>query len=173
MKRIVVVIVVCLFGLCLSGCENPSEEGVEYLQNGQYEEAIEQFEQAIEDDVNTGDAYRGIGIARWEQEDYEGASEAFLKALEEGAQKTGPLDNFIGRCEMKLGNFPSAQNYFRLGLAQEDNSAQLNQEMQYNMVVAYEQVKDWESAKAELRDYLASYPEDEAAQKELQFLETR
>ena len=74
MKKVVVWISALLLGLCLSGCENPSEEGVEYLKNGQYEEAIEQFEKAVEEEVNVGDAYRGIGIARWEQENYEGAS---------------------------------------------------------------------------------------------------
>ena len=41
------------------------------------------------------------------------------------------------------------------------------------MIVAYEQMKDWESAKAKLKEYLAEYPDDEAAKKELEFLETR
>lgn len=175
MKKIAVWISVLLLSLCFSGCEpvNPSEEGVEYLKNGQYEEAVEQFEKAVADEVNVGDAYRGIGIARWEQEDYEEAKEAFLKAVEAGAKSTGTLYNFIGSCEMRLNNPSSALNYFRLGIAQEGNSAQLVQEMKYNMIVTYEQLKDWESAKVELRDYLASYPEDAAAQKELQFLETR
>ncbi len=173
MKKGIIGLFVFLLGLCLSGCENPSEEGVEYLRSGQYEEAIAQFEQAIEDEVNVGDAYRGIGIARWEQENYEGAREAFLKAVEAGATGTGTLYNFIGSCEMKLNNPSSAQNYFRLGISQEGNSAELLKEMKFNMVVAYEQLKDWESAKVELREYVASYPEDEAAQKELEFLETR
>jgi len=173
MKKVVVWISALLLGLCLSGCENPSEEGVEYLKNGQYEEAIEQFEKAVEEEVNVGDAYRGIGIARWEQENYEGARESFLKAVEAGAESTGTLYNFIGCCEMKLNNPASAQNYFRLGIAQEGSSAELIQEMKYNMIVAYEQLKNWESAKVELRNYVASYPEDETAKKELQFLETR
>lgn len=45
--------------------------------------------------------------------------------------------------------------------------------MHFNMIVAYEQMKDWESAKAKLKEYLAEYPDDEAAKKELEFLETR
>ena len=49
----------------------------------------------------------------------------------------------------------------------------LKKEMHFNMIVAYEQMKDWESAKAKLKEYLAEYPDDEAAKKELEFLETR
>ena len=37
--------------------------------------------------------------------------------------------------------------------------------MHFNMIVAYEQMKDWESAKAKLKEYLAEYPDDEAAKK--------
>ena len=144
-----------------------------YLENGQYEEAIEQFEEAIEKEVNVGDAYRGIGIAKWEQEDFEGARDAFESALENNAQKTGTIYNFIGICELKLEDPDSAINYFRLGLGQEDISEELKQEMQYNVIVAYEQAEDWESAKVKLKEYLNDYPDDQNAQKELEFLETR
>ena len=123
--------------------------------------------------MNVGDAYRGIGIAKWEQEDFEGARDAFESALENNAQKTGTIYNFIGICELKLEDPDSAINYFRLGLGQEDISEELKQEMQYNVIVAYEQAEDWESAKVKLKEYLNDYPDDQNAQKELEFLETR
>lgn len=176
MKQVGSLVFLLFLCLCLSGCqrqENASEEGIEYLEKGQYEEAVRQFEQAIEDEVNVGDAYRGIGIARWEQENYEGAREAFQMALEQKAQRTGTIYNFIGNCEMKLGNLVSAQNYFRLGLGVEGNSPELEQEMKFNTIVAYEQTGDWESAKARLSEYVAEYPQDGAAQKEYEFLQTR
>ena len=172
-KHIGIIMSVFLVGAGLTGCGNPSEKGVECLENGRYEEAIEYFEKAVEDEVNIGDAYRGIGIAKWEQEDYEGAGEAFRNALENGAQKTGTLYNFIGNCELRLGNAVSAQNHFQVGIEQEGNSAELNQEMKYNLIVALEQAGDWENARARLGEYIAEYPEDAAAQKEVQFLETR
>ena len=78
----------------ITGCgKNASEDGVKLLEEGKYKEAVKEFEQAVEDDVNVGDAYRGIGIAKWEQEDYEGAREAFKNALENGAKKTGTYWN--------------------------------------------------------------------------------
>ena len=165
----------CLCLWLLLNNVNPSEEGIEYLKNGQYEEAIGQFEQAIKDEVNVGDAYRGIGIAKWEQEDYEGAREAFQKALEQSGETplTGIIYNFLGSCELKLGNPASAQNYFRKGIGLKGNSQELEREMKYNLIVSFEQAGDWEGAKAELAEYTAEYPDDAAALKEQQFLETR
>lgn len=165
----------CLY-LCLTVWKgNPSEEGIEYLKNGQYEEAIEQFGQAVEKEINVADAYRGIGIARWEQEDYEGARDAFQKALEQETEQafTGIIYNFLGSCEMKLNNPAAAKDYFKLGIGLKGNSTELDREMKYNLIVAFEQTGDWESAKAKLAEYVAEYPDDAEALKEQQFLETR
>ncbi len=172
---IFLLLCLCLWLLLNKG--NPSEEGIEYLKNGQYEEAVKQFEQAVEDEINVGDAYRGIGLARWETEDYEGARSAFQKALEAEADDespfTGTIYNFLGSCELKLGNPESAQNYFGQGIGLKGNSKELDQEMKYNQIVAFEQLGDWENAKAKLAEYVAEYPEDANALKEQQFLETR
>ena len=172
-----VMILLCLFlYLCLTVWKgNPSEEGIEYLKNGQYEEAIEQFGQAVEEEINVADAYRGIGLACWEQEDYEGARDAFQKALEQKTEQpfTGTIYNLLGICEMKLNNPASAKDYFQLGIGLKGNSAELDREMKYNLIVAFEQTGDWESAKAKLAEYTAEYPNDANALKEQQFLETR
>lgn len=174
MKRVKIALSVMAVAIALTGCvKNPSEKGVEYLEDGKYKEAIEQFQDAIEEEVNVGDAYRGIGIAKWEQEDYEGSKEAFQDALDNGAKKTGTIYNFMGNCEMKLNRPESALNYYRLGISQEDSSQELKKQMNFNMIVAYEQMKDWESAKVKIEEYLAEYPNDETAKKELEFLETR
>ena len=69
MKRGKALLAIFSAGLLLTACGNPSEKGVEYLEKGEYDQAVEQFEQAIEKNKNTGDAWRGIGIAKWEQKD--------------------------------------------------------------------------------------------------------
>jgi TolA-binding protein len=58
-------------------------------------------------------------------------------------------------------------------LEDENNSAELTQEIQYNIIVVYEQMDDLKSAKVKLQDYVEAYPDDAEAQKELEFLETR
>ena len=45
--------------------------------------------------------------------------------------------------------------------------------MEYNAIVACEGMEDWEQAKERLEKYTDKYPEDEEAEKEAEFLETR
>ena len=117
MKKIKALLVVVCAGVLLTACGNPSQKGVEYLEDGKYDQAIEQFEQAVDKKKNVGDAYRGIGIAKWEKKDYKGARKAFKKALENDAEKTGTIYNMIGNCDLKLGKAKEALNYYNLGLA--------------------------------------------------------
>lgn len=171
--KIKAVIPALALALSLAGCSGSPEKGLEYLEAGEYEQAEEEFQAAAEKGNHPGEAYRGLGIARWELKDYEGAKKAFKSALENGAQKTGTLHNFIGCCALRLEEPSSALNYFNLGLTREGNSEELVQEMKYNVIAAYEQMEDWQSAVQKLEEYLEEYPDDENARKELTFLETR
>ena len=47
------------------------------------------------------------------------------------------------------------------------------QELSYNRIVAYENLGDFESAKKYMKEYLKAYPDDERAQREYEFLQTR
>ena len=174
MGRIKCVLLTVIVAVLVFGCgKNPAKQGVEYLEDGEYKKAIEQFEEAIEKEKNVGDAYRGIGIAKWEMEYYEGACEAFKNALENDAKKTGTIYNFLGSCELKLDHPEKALNFYNLALEDEDNSEEMEQEIRYNIIAAYEQTGDWESVKVKLEEYLEDYPDDEDAKKEAEFLETR
>lgn len=175
MKKIrVIIMAVLLAGCMLTGCGSKlSEEGVELLEQQKYEEAADKFQQSVDEEKNIGEAYRGLGIARWELEDYEGARDAFLKALENEAEKTAAIYNFLGNCEMRLGSYKSALNYYRLGMADEECSEEMMQQMRFNEIAAYEKLEDWESAKTKLKSYVTDYPDDEKALKEAEFLETR
>ena len=138
-----------LLALSLTGCSGSVEKGLEYLEAGEFESAAEEFQAAAEKDKDAAEAFRGLGIAKWELEDYEGARDAFKSALDNGAEKTGRLYNFIG------------------------NSEEILQEMKFNVIAAYEGMEHFESAKTKLKEYLEEYPDDEQAQKEMTFLETR
>ena len=48
MKRGKALLAIFSAGLLLTACGNPSKKGVEYLEKGEYDQAVEQFEQAIE-----------------------------------------------------------------------------------------------------------------------------
>lgn len=173
-RYLAMILAVFMVSCVLTGCgEKYLESGLELLEAGDYEAAVDQFKKAVEDDQNPGDAYRGIGIAKWELGQYEAARNAFASALENDAEKTATIYNFLGDCEMQLGNYKSALNYFNLGIACEDGSEELLQEMKFNEIVCYEQCGEWENARAKLAEYTAAYPEDERAAKEAEFLETQ
>ncbi len=173
-KKLRAITPVFLISVVLTGCiSNPYKDGMESLENGKYEEAAEQFEEAIEKDKNKADSYRGLGIALWESEDYKGAKEAFERAVKEGAEKTGTLCNFLGVCELRDGDADKAMSYFEEGLRDEKNSEELTQEMRFNYIAAVEKAGDMDTAKSLLSEYVSDYPDDEDAAKEADFLETR
>ena len=78
-----------LLALMITGCARESyiEKGLEQLQDTKYEEAIETFEKSIDKEADIASAYRGLGIAYWELEQYKEAKTAFQSALSEGAKR--------------------------------------------------------------------------------------
>lgn len=157
----------------LGGCANAVEDGAGLLQEGKYEEALEMFETSVEKGKDLGEAYRGIGICHWEQESYQEAEDAFEKALEHGTEATAELYNMMGICEMKEGSMTKAAYYFENGQKKEEVSEELMQEMAFNEIAALEASGDYEAAKYKLERYVGTYPEDERAAKELEFLRTQ
>lgn len=175
MKKLrIIKVALLLTTVLLTGCmSNPYKKGMESLESGQYEEAAKQFRKVAEKDKNTADAYRGLGIALWETKDYKGAKEAFENAVDAGAKKNGTLCNFLGICELKEGEAKKAASYFDEGLKDKSNSEELEKELRFNYIVAYEKMDDIDTAKTLLAEYIADYPDDEEAVKEADFLETR
>lgn len=158
----------------LTGCaSNPSEAGLEYLQNKDYDNAIASFEKAIEEDINVADAYRGIGMAKWEQKDYAGSLQAFNSALNAGTSGDGTLYNLMGCDALNLQNYTDAITYFEKALEDSANSDDLTKEASYNLILAYERAGDRDSVKTKLSEYIKKYPDNQAAQEANVFWSTR
>lgn len=171
MRKMRLLFLTVLLVAALPGCgKKEYQQGVKYLQNGQYEEAADYFQTAIEKKDNLGDSYRGLGICLWEAKDYENAASAFESALEKGSKETGTVYNLLGCCVMKTGDYDRALEYFAEGLRDDSCSQDLKKEMEFNRIVALEKQGDIDSAKTYLTRYLEQYPQDEAAVKEAQFL---
>ena len=183
MKKIIEVAAVCVFVLLAAGgCANPEREGTKALENGQYEEALEQFQKASEseDKEKAAEGFRGQGIAYYEMEDYTSALDAFQKAVDNGAEQTVQLYNLMGICGMRTGDYEGALESFQAGLAlidaasdEEAADGDMIREMKYNEIICYEQLADWENARQKAEEYLSEYPDDEAVQREMDFLKTR
>lgn len=173
--------VILTLGL-LGGCEkeevNYIKTGTELLEEKNYAEAIEAFEQSLEMEEDIAEANRGLGIAYYKQQNYAEAWNAFQQVLENGGEATPILYNFIGVCSMHLDDDDGAIAAFEQGVSlageseEEEYTATLR-EMRYNLIVCYENKRDWVNAKAKMEEYLSLYPEDKTVWKEAEFLRTR
>lgn len=174
----------------LSACANPQKEGTAALEAGNYEEALAQFQTAAESDdrEKSAEGYRGLGMAYYESGEYTQALEAFQKAVDLGAKETVQLYHLMSVCGMQAWTdqgedesaYSSVLEYIQTGLALADSAdseeapdADMVREMKYNEIICYEKMADWESARQKAAEYLSEYPDDEAVQKEAEFLETR
>ena len=77
------VFLVLLFfsrGICGTEADVHFEKGVDSINQGDYQQAVEEFNRVISIDSEYVDAYCGIGIAYLNQKNYEKAIESFEKA---------------------------------------------------------------------------------------------
>ena len=167
----------------LTGCTNALKDGTGYLEDGNYKEAVTAFQKAVDEGKKTAEAYRGLGMAYYEQEDYASAKDAFEKALAAGGEKNQVIYNLLGICGMKLNDYNYALEQFNQGISLSQNSgtsmedaesfSEVLQEMRFNQIVCYEKLGDWENAKTKIAEYIQVYPDAADAQRAAKFLETR
>lgn len=171
MKRKSWVILAAL--LLLTGCAKNIENGVLLLEEEKYEEAIRVFQKDIEKGKHLDEAYRGMGLAHFEMEEYKEAAKALESALKNGAKKGATLYGVLGACYMEQGLYEKTADTYKKALKQEDITDELKQEIEYNLIGVYEKLYDWDNAKKQAEKYAEDYPDDAKADKEVQFLETR
>lgn len=174
MKKLQRVLVLLLVSVMLTGCiGNPYRAGIKSLEKGEYAEAVVSFNEAIEEEKNLADSYRGLGIALWETEDYQGALDAMEHALEQGTEENVTIHSILGNCAMQTEDYQKAAEHYEAALSMEDISEELKKEIMYNLIAAYEYAGNVDKAKEKLEEYIAEYPDDESALREAEFLETR
>lgn len=184
-----------------STVEDHIKKGVQLMQEEKYEEAALQFEKVIAKEQEQGDAriltedgtpyiteaYRGLGMVYYVQQDYEQARTNFQQVIDLNGEVTPVLYNLTGLCAMYMEDYDGALNAFGAGSAlpssetytdtsgeeQSVDYSAVIQEMKFNRIVCFEKKLDWSSAKAEMEAYIGAYPDDAAAQKEAEFLSTR
>ena len=170
MKKIVGLLVLLLL---LTGCADNIKDGVALLEEGKHEQAVEAFEKDIKKERNLDEAYRGLGIAYFELEEYDAAVEAFELALKHNTKETAILCCFLGASYLETEEYDKALDVYERGLAREDLTEELEQEIQFNLIAVYENMANWDAAKKQMDKYVKKYPEDSRVEKEAEFLETR
>ena len=77
----------------------------------------------------------------------------------------------LGLCKMQTGDYEGALAAFQSAMKIEDNG--MMQILKMNEIIAYERLCDYKKATVLMESYLKTYPDDEAAQREYIFLQTR
>lgn len=146
-----------------------SERGRMYYYMGEYTQAAALLESARNSDTTVvsslflGRTYEAMGEYNYAANVYE----SYIGS--KGANSE--LYDQLGLCRLKMGEYEAALEAFRAGLEADDGS--FAKSLEYNIAVAFEYISDFETARSMLTDYVAKYPDDDAAVRELEFLSTR
>lgn len=79
--------------------------------------------------------------------------------------------NQLGLCRIQTGDYEGALAAFQSAMNIEDNG--MMQVLKMNEIIAYEKLGDYKKAAVLMESYLQTYPDDEEAQREYIFLQTR
>ena len=165
---------VLLAAACLMmGCAANIEDGITYLEEEKYEEAIECFEKDIAEKKNLGEAYRGMAIAQYEMGQYHDAIDSFENALANKEEETTTIYSLVAASYMQVEEYEIALDYYAKALKMEDCTEEMKQEILYNEIAAYQELGDWDTVKEKVASYVESYPDDDRMDKTVEFLETR
>ena len=148
--------------------EDYRERGHIYLLKGDYESARKELDKAI----NKEDMKALLYMA--EVYDAQGNSSQAQALYESYSARNGSDSEALttlGKMQMEMGNYQRALEFFQKALAT-DNVIN-KQELQKYEIIAYEQLKDFASAREKMAAYVQDYPEDAQAQREFVFLQTR
>jgi len=144
------------------------DKGRIYYYLGEYQKAYIALEEARKDGGAEGALY--LGKAYEATGDYNYASSVYNNYLAKDAGNA-EIYNQLGLCELKKNNYVKALEAFQAGKQIEGNSVM--QSLSFNEIVAYEYLGEYETAATLLAAYLKLYPDDESAEREQQFLQTR
>lgn len=111
-----------------------------------------------------------IGQVYLAQGDYAHAKDIYSQMQTEFGESVGSY-NGLALCAIADEDYDGALSYISQGLALDGTEGK--QDLYFNEIVAYEKKLDFATAKTKAERYVASYPADEAGQKEWTFLSTR
>ncbi len=143
-----------------------TQKGMMYYFMGEYEQA----RQILEKEKNSGkQAVTYLGMTYEKLGDYNYACSLYNNYLLSNADAT--LYNQLGLCKMQMEDYEAALTAFQEGMKVENCPCM--QSLKFNEIVAYEYLGEFEKAKVLMESYLLTYPDDEEAKREQEFLKTR
>ncbi len=152
-----------------TGKMTDSEKGRMYYYMGEYTQAAALLESARNSDGSITSSLF-LGRAYEAMNEYNYAANVYESYMgSKGA--SSELYDQLGLCRLKMGEYEAALEAFKAGMECDDGT--FAKSLEYNLACAYEYNADFETAYEMMQSYVAKYPDDEDAARELLFLETR
>ncbi|MBO5281507.1 MAG: tetratricopeptide repeat protein [Lachnospiraceae bacterium] len=144
------------------------DKGRMYYYLEEYQSAYLALETAK--DQGGAEAYLYLGKSYEATGDYNYAVSVYNNYLAKDTSDAR-IYNQLGLCEMALGDYDAALSAFQAGMQIEGNDVM--QSLLFNEAVTYEYLHDYQQAAALMENYLKTYPDDQVAKREYDFLSTR
>lgn len=144
------------------------EKGYTCYLLGQYDSARTYLDKAIS--LEDTEAVFYLAKVSEAQGDTEAANQLYETYVESHSDDTETL-NALGLARLSEGSYDQALTFFQKALEQE--SPVNEQELRRNEIIALEYLQDFAQAREKMTEYLADYPDDEAAAREYEFLQSR
>ena len=141
---------------------------IHYYQ-GNYETALSELSEGFAQGFPEAHFYIGEIYAK--QKDYATAIYYYEKYIEKGDVTESAVYNQVAYCYMKQGDYAKSLRFLEEGIALGD--AVTMKALKKNEVIALEHLGQFDAAQEKLKSYLAAYPKDEQAVREVEFLKTR
>lgn len=143
-----------------------TQQGMMYYFMGEYETA----RQILEKEKNTGkQAVTYLGMTYEKLGDFNYACSLYNNYLL--TEPDAEIYNQLGLCKLQMEEYEAALTAFQEGMKQEN--CPCLQSLKFNEIVAYEYLGEFQKATVLMDSYLLTYPDDEEAKREQQFLKTR
>lgn len=137
-----------------------------YLQD--YPQACNLLEQSK--DSGTAESYLYLGKAYEATGDYNYAASVYTSYIAKDTSNAS-VYNQLGLCRMKQGEYQQALEAFQTAMNLENNG--MMQTLQFNEIVVYEYLGEYQKAAVLMDNYVKMYPDDKEAAREYEFLKTR
>lgn len=144
------------------------DKGRMYYYLEEYQSAYLALETAK--DQGGAEAFLYLGKSYEATGDYNYAASVYNNYLTKDASDAR-IYNQLGLCEMARGDYHAALSAFQTGMQIEDNDVM--QSLLFNEAVTYEYLHDYRQALVLMESYLKTYPDDQVAKREFDFLSTR
>ena len=196
MKKNRVVLLLILAVMAVAGCSGNKDylkDGVNALEEKEYTKAVEYFNEMIAveskekpsnekkqkiQDNNLFEAYKGLAIAYFEQEEYDKALGAYEEADKYDGTKTEAMYRNMAVCAQNIDDYEKAVIYANKGLENKGDSNEkdlsyVRRDLYYIIVKCNENNGKWSEALDIAKKYIEEFPDDANMLKEITFLETR